>query len=98
MPRKWTDVVNKFTVDTLLAYGIVPWHIQTVYNWLVKAFENHDVDYILKNSTDLGHYISDVHIPLHTNVNYNGQLTVHRGIHAFWESRLLNCLLIIMTI
>ena len=32
MPRKWTDAVEKFSEDILLAYGIVPWHIQTVYN------------------------------------------------------------------
>ncbi len=88
MPRKWNDAVEKFTEDTLLAYGIVPWHIQTVYNRLVKAFENHDVDYILKNSADLGHYVSDAHVPLHTTENYNGQLTGQKGIHAFWESRL----------
>ena len=74
--------------DTLLAYGIVPWHIQKVYNRLVKAFEEKDIDYILKNSADLGHYVSDAHVPLHTTENYNGQLTNQKGIHAFWESRL----------
>ena len=88
MPRKWTDAVAKFSEDTLLAYGIVPWHIQTVYNRLVIAFEERDIDYILKNSADLGHYVSDAHVPLHTTVNYNGQLTNQKGIHAFWESRL----------
>ncbi len=88
MPRKWTDAVAKFSEDTLLAYGIVPWHIQTVYNRLVIAFEERDIDYILKNSADLGHYLSDAHVPLHTTVNYNGQLTNQKGIHAFWESRL----------
>jgi hypothetical protein len=88
MPRKWTDAVEKFSEDTLLAYGIVPWHIQTVYNRLVKAFEQKDIDYILKNSADLGHYVSDAHVPLHTTENYNGQLTNQKGIHAFWESRL----------
>jgi hypothetical protein len=88
MPRKWTDAVEKFSEDTLLAYGIVPWHIQTVYNRLVKAFEEKDIDYILKNSADLGHYVSDAHVPLHTTENYNGQLTNQKGIHAFWESRL----------
>ena len=88
MPRKWNDAVSKFTEDTLLAYGIVPWHIQTVYNRLVKAFENKDVDDILKNSADLGHYVSDAHVPLHTTVNYDGQLTNQKGIHAFWESML----------
>ena len=88
MPRKWTGAVEKFSEDTLLAYGIVPWHIQTVYNRLVKAFEEKDIDYILKNSADLGHYVSDAHVPLHTTENYNGQLTNQKGIHAFWESRL----------
>ena len=88
MPRKWTDAVEKFSEDTLLAYGIVPWHIQTVYNRLVKAFEQKDIDYILKNSADLGHYVSDAHVPLHTTENYDGHLTNQKGIHAFWESRL----------
>jgi hypothetical protein len=88
MPRKWTDAVEKFSEDTLLAYGIVPWHIQTVYNRLVRAFEEKDIDYILKNSADLGHYVSDAHVPLHTTKNYDGQLTNQKGIHAFWESRL----------
>jgi len=88
MPRKWNDAVAKFSEDTLLAYGIVPWHIQTVYNRLVTSFETKDIDYILKNSADLGHYISDAHVPLHTTLNYNGQLTNQKGIHAFWESRL----------
>ena len=88
MPRKWNDAVDKFSEDTLLAYGIVPWHIQTVYNRLVKAFEQKDINYILKNSADLGHYVSDAHVPLHTTKNYNGQLTNQKGIHAFWESRL----------
>jgi len=88
MPKKWNDAVIKFSEDTLLTYGIVPWHIQTVYNRLVKAFEQKDIDYILRNSADLGHYVSDAHVPLHTTENYNGQLTNQKGIHAFWESRL----------
>ena len=50
MPRKWNDAVDKFSEDTLLAFGIVPWHIKTVYNRLVKTFEQKDIDYILKNS------------------------------------------------
>ena len=88
MPRKWTDAVEKFSEDTLLAYGIVPCYIQTLYNRLVIAFEEKDIDYILKNSADLGYYVSDAHVPLHTTENYNGQLTNQKGIHAFWESRL----------
>ena len=88
MPRQWDDAVNKFTVDTLLTYGILPWHIEIIYNRLVNSFENRDVNYILKYSSDLGHYISDAHVPLHTTLNYDGQFTNQNGIHAFWETRL----------
>jgi len=88
MPRKWEDAVEKYSEDTLNAYGIVPWHIQKVYTRLVYAFIEKNTDKILKYSADLGHYVADAHVPLHTTVNYNGQLTGQKGIHAFWESRL----------
>lgn len=88
IPRKWNDAVTKLTEDTLNAYGIVPWQIQRTYFKLVKAFENRDSILILKHSADLGHYIGDAHVPLHTSENYNGQMTNQVGIHGFWESRL----------
>lgn len=88
IPRKWNDAVAKLSEDTLNAYGIVPWQIQRTYFKLVKAFENRDSTLILKHSADLGHYIADAHVPLHTTENYNGQMTNQIGIHGFWESRL----------
>lgn len=88
MPRYWQDAVNEFTEDTLRSYGIVPWHISMVKYQLTQAFLNRDVDRILRYSADIGHYIGDAHVPLHTTQNYNGQLTNQYGIHGFWESRL----------
>lgn len=88
VPRKWSDAVSKFTEDTLQAYGIVPWHIDVMFGRLVSAFQRGDVDRILAVSADLGHYVADAHVPLHTTENYNGQLTGQHGIHAFWESRI----------
>ncbi len=69
-------------------YGVLPYFLEHYYYRLVRAFESGDVDRILKLSADIGHYISDAHVPLHTTENYNGQLTNQLGIHAFWESRL----------
>lgn len=89
VPRHWTAAVEKFTEDTLQAYGIVPWHILVMKYRLQKAFEARNVDLILKNAADLGHYIGDAHVPLHTTENYNGQLTGQRGIHGLWESRVV---------
>ncbi len=87
VPKRWKDAVNKFTEDTLQAYGIVPWYIEKMVGRLTEAFKKENLDLILKYSADLGHYIADAHVPLHTTENYNGQLTNQYGIHAFWESR-----------
>lgn len=88
VPRKWSDAVARYTEDTLKAYGIVPWHIEVMHDRLTRAFQRGDVDRILRCAADMGHYIGDAHVPLHTTENYNGQLTNQHGIHAFWESRI----------
>lgn len=89
VPTRWNDAVSKFSEDTLQAYGIVPWHIMVMKFRLQKAFERKNVDLILKYSADIGHYIGDANVPLHTTENYNGQLTDQKGIHGLWESRLV---------
>lgn len=88
MPRYWKQAVERFTEDTLKAYGIVPWHIEKMKHDLTRAFEQREVKRILRLSADLGHYIADSNVPLHTTENYNGQKTGQVGIHGFWESRL----------
>lgn len=88
VPRSWDEAVAKYTADTLEAYGVIPYHLPTVVYQLRKAFEEKDLIRIMKLSADLGHYVGDAHVPLHTTVNYNGQLTGQKGIHGFWESRL----------
>jgi len=89
VPRRWKEAVAKFSEDTLQAYGIVPWHIMVMKYRLQRAFENKNVDLILKYSADIGHYIGDANVPLHTTENYNGQMTDQKGIHGLWESRLV---------
>jgi hypothetical protein len=88
LPRYWESAVDRFTEDTLQAYGILPWHIYRTYYQLKDAFLVRDPEKILRISADIGHYIADAHVPLHTTQNYDGQLSGQTGIHAFWESRL----------
>ena len=88
LPRYWNDAVKKFGEDTLQARGIVPWQINRMYFQLKDAFLLKDPQRILKASAELGHYVADANVPLHTTRNYDGQLTGQTGIHAFWESRL----------
>lgn len=88
IPLAYTEAVKKYGEDTLMRHGIVLWWIQIMTNRLTKAFEKKDKVLILKLSADLGHYIGDIHVPLHASSNHNGQLTNQHGIHGFWESRL----------
>lgn len=88
LPKYWNQAVEKFSEDTLKAHGIVPWHIARMFNQLKESFLLNDPERILRCSAELGHYVGDAHVPLHTTRNYNGQLTGQKGIHAFWESRL----------
>ena len=88
IPEKWDDAICKFSEDSIVKYGIVPWRILSVYYSLCKAFREKDESRILYYSANLGHYIADSHVPLHCSENYNGQLTNQIGIHGFWESRL----------
>ncbi len=88
IPQNWKGAVEKYGEIILNENGIVPWQIERTYYSLVNAFTAKDSLRILRLSADLGHYVSDAHVPLHTTENYNGQLTGQTGIHGFWESRL----------
>ncbi len=87
LPRKWKEAVEKFGEDSLKQHGIVPWHIQTMLYRLTDAFKEKNYSLIMKYSAEIGHYISDAHVPLHASSNHNGQFTNQKGIHGFWESR-----------
>lgn len=86
MPLDWNRAVQKYTADSLLKYGYVPYHIIYMKGKLTEAFRQGNKDSILFYAADLGHYIGDAHVPLHTTVNYDGQLTDQKGLHGLWES------------
>jgi hypothetical protein len=74
--------------DAISEHGIIPYHLQAMQRRLTNAFRDQDLAAIIRISAELGHYIGDASVPLHTTTNYNGQLTNQTGIHAFWESRI----------
>jgi hypothetical protein len=85
--RQWEQLIRRFPLDSINEHGLLPWHLISLKYQLVKAFQDSDVTRILRLSADAGHYLADAHVPLHTTVNYNGQLTDQKGIHGFWETR-----------
>jgi hypothetical protein len=86
MPLDWESAVKKYGVDSLKKYGWGPYNAMMQMEHLTQAFKSKNKDSILFYAADLGHYIGDLHVPLHTTTNYDGQLTGQKGLHGLWES------------
>jgi predicted AlkP superfamily pyrophosphatase or phosphodiesterase len=86
--RVEAENVARFGKD-ITAKGRLPWKIEEVYRALVQALRDRDTPRVLAQAATLCHLIADAHVPLHATDNYDGQLTGQRGLHARWESDLV---------
>ena len=83
---KSRDTLNQlYSEEVVTKQGILPWATEETFYKLVNAFKEKNKDNILLYASDLAHYVGDGHQPLHATVNYNGQLTSQKGIHARYE-------------
>ncbi len=87
-PKTMIEAKKKYDDKFLSKNGTLPWYIQDMMAKLTQAFKDKRKSEILFISAELGHYIADAHMPLHTSDNHDGQLTDQKGIHSLWESRL----------
>ncbi len=88
MPRTIEEARSKYGKDSVDKFGSLPWTIQEMMDKLTAAMKAKNRAEILFLAANLGHYIADAHMPLHTSVNHDGQLTGQKGIHSLWESQL----------
>lgn len=88
IPQTMEAAKKKYDAKFLNDNGILPWYIEEMMVKLTKAFKDKNRAEILFLAADLGHYIGDAHMPLHTSANHDGQLSDQKGIHSLWESRL----------
>lgn len=88
LPRTMKEAKAKFDEKSFQKIGMLPWYIQEMMEKLTKAFKEKRKTEILFIAADLGHYIGDANMPLHTSVNHDGQLTGQKGIHSFFEAQL----------
>lgn len=86
VPQQLDAAVAKYGIDTLKAYGTLPYTVIATQKKLTEAFKSKNRDSILFYAADLGHYVADAHVPLHTSLNYDGQLTNQHGMHDLWET------------
>jgi hypothetical protein len=88
LPRSQDEAIKKFGKATVDSNGTVPWRIVEFTRKLSDAMKRKDAHRIIFFASNLGHYVADAHVPLHTTENYDGQLSNQKGIHSRWESRL----------
>ena len=100
--QPWHDAQQVLVSDSLgqsaRRFGVLPWQLEWSYRRLVAAWSPTDStmpnpEAISRAAADLGHYLADAHVPLHTSGNYDGQRTGQRGIHALWETHALEWML-----
>jgi hypothetical protein len=95
LPRSYDQALQKFGRATLERNGLLPWRLAEFFGQLQRGFEGFrrqstfaGTDVILF-SASVSHYIQDAHQPFHGTDNYDGQLTGQRGIHARFETNLV---------
>jgi hypothetical protein len=88
LPFSMTEAKARYEEKFLQQNGTLPWYILDVMDQLTKAMKEKHKTEILFLAADLGHYLGDAHMPLHTSANHDGQMTDQKGIHAFWEAQL----------
>ena len=90
IPHDRQAAEEKFGRDNLPKWGTLPWHMLGVTGALKEAFERGEWERALVLAADLGHYLADAHMPLHTTINYDGQQTGNDGIHHLFETIMIN--------
>lgn len=88
LPRTMKQAYAKYDTAFLQKTGILPWYIQLLTEKLTTAFKRKNRSEIIFLSAELGHYVGDAHMPLHTASNHDGQQTNQKGVHSLWESTL----------
>ena len=74
----------------VIQQGILPWAILIAVDSLTNQFRRRDWQKAMLTAADVGHYVSDGHMPLHLARNYDGQFTGQNGIHSRYETQMIN--------
>lgn len=95
LPHDYNAAVAKFGRERVDKNGLLPWRTAEMHERLTRAFRQQadgtsgyayeDVKFF---SAIVSHYVGDAHVPLHSVLNYDGQLTNQHGIHGRFESEL----------
>ena len=89
-PMSREKAVERFGKKAVTESGTLPWRIEEFYGLLVKAFRDRNWEDAVQLSAHIGHYIGDLHQPLHNTANHDGQLTGSKGVHQMFEEAMVD--------
>lgn len=82
--------VDPLLADTAKPHGYVPWVILDLQARLTAAMTARQWVEAARLAAAQGHYVGDLHQPLHTTENYDGQHSGQGGVHLRWEVQMPN--------
>lgn len=90
IPQTFDSAVNIHGSAFVYGNGTLPWATIATFDSLRNCLQRDDFENAQLFAADLGHYVADGHMPMHATGNYDGQLTENTGIHARYESTMIN--------
>lgn len=90
MIKSKEQLVSIYSDSIVTVMGLLPWATLETLRNLTNAFRELNRDKALIFAADLAHYVADAHQPLHTILNYDGQLTNQKGVHKRYETEMIN--------
>jgi hypothetical protein len=88
LPHDYQTMVASYGAYRVIGNGTLPWAIDETYRNMVAAFQAQNWTQVVALAADIGHYVGDLHNPLHDTTNYDGDETGQSGIHSRFESRM----------
>ena len=89
IPQTLDSLYARYGWQTVTDNGIVPFAVIMWEDSLKNAFLQHNWRKAMLLTADLGHYIGDMHQPLHITKYYDGR-PVSNGIHSRYETQMFN--------
>lgn len=90
LDRNFNNLITLYGWYRVKENGTNPWITVRFLDSLTAQLKRGDWNTSYQTAADIGHYVADVHNPMHATANYNGQLTNNYGIHSRYESTMIN--------
>ncbi len=90
LPHSFDAAVKQYGKGHVNKDGLLPWHIGKLSLALTEAMRAGNWDQARLLAAELGFYVADAHDPLHTTLNYDGQLTGQTGLAQRFDTVLVD--------